>query len=1390
MGVRVLAALLPMLFSMYLSARVMNTWSQELAENFSEGVESMERAPEVAVKWVLGKKGASCTSTCATCSQSSFASVASVAQFHVFVVNTIENMGDAKCADIVAGGLAINPVLDGDGKCYTNAQGSSTCDNSHPTAQRFCPCVGGEVIEEVIPDSIEEVQEVEEAGPSGHAPVLRDGVPELSRQWMEKLDAKDVKELRHNVGEEIYDAECSDYVTEIINSHTGDHAWWLDTFDEDPLVHSLMDKKSSKDIHKKWNDLNNEELQAAPGLKTNSMNWFQKIWHNTWGSMSRWWRSRRAKSERRDNADARRFRQKLEEIKAGDEDDDGKRATICSLDYNTLKLMPFSKGWHKDLQQKDRERHGEKNAKCVSTEAPLERARRKLGYMDVDRVVRATQMAIYQTCYFKCLRFVVRNFEKTVMGRNLEGADFCELPYDQQRAKTGDINNFLFKLISDRESDRYSECSMLFSEDDSGAELLDFAIEEACSVYRRPTPMYFPSESPPLELYQTRTAHNQPVCRPAGIAAKGKHAVQVGPGSGNRSQDEPQRYCTEGTHCLCQRASRVSHVAAPKKTPPKWSGLKINHWFAQDHCSALRPSGRSAFIWIDPVKIALSKWKKDMTDFRITNYGTHIGIAAMFSSAVFFGVSMGAFSSIGLWWTATAGPWFTTVVGPWFAGVGASAAGAATGAASFATAGVGPAVVLGLVGLTFVVRSQTFDCAGKIGCYPLDCSYNHDTKTCGMTMKGVYPDEGPSHAMWWVPPPSMQCSLKSRKWWKFYGASRSCHLKACTPEQMSKNLIGYFVSPHSKSGKKMDFLNCQPLNLKDMSGKQQNEFLKTLNDEVRVSLSGRVRDNKALREYLFKTYKIPMPECLTDANCREGLEGHPEELPFCHLTEKRCREPLISAMSLKLQGVDESQWEEKTKKFLASAIFGQSSKTSEILILEEPVEAEQPGTEVERHDVPLPEGSEVIDDGSESEDLTDVDAAGNPVVVQPESSLVQVGEPGQGLVKNFKLVIKARNSESKEKYWATLKRLEEADNGQSAEELGLKNVLGKDFHVDITGIGSVCEKRARVEHSTKVCSNTRSGFGCPLECEDGWIPRSTITCSIDGTWSDHDVEQGSLVPSQETPVFMCEQVACQPLVLGHEFCPRAVEGCYTWDSQCERGGLSGEQPYCEITPTEGYYLVKPRNNKWKCKTDKQWSQLPDFDETPRIAEWTCQGAAAEAAGLVDKESGVESICDEAKSGKMNKDDTEPGKCKVVCKQGMMVNQKDPLRCGADNKWTGMAKCEPIRCSSQEFPEEAFDRTQVKIVCSQPVGVGEKATEKCEVKCIAGGEVVSNGLYCSAEGKWVDSVSCADLTANKPTLPSKSQQGSRAKKDNGAHGSMSVSPVVGVVVAFGAAAAAI
>merc|ERR1719262_1305846 len=88
--------------------------------------------------------------------------------------------------------------------------------------------------------------------------------------------------------------------------------------------------------------------------------------------------------------------------------------------------------------------------------------------------------------------------------------------------------------------------------------------------------------------------------------------------------------------------------------------------------------------------------------------------------------------------------------------------------------------------------------------------------------------------MWWMPPPSMQCSLKSRKWWKFYGASRSCHLKACTPDQLAKNMVGFFISKHSKQGKKFDLLNCQPLNLKDMNSFQQVQLLKTLNDEVRT----------------------------------------------------------------------------------------------------------------------------------------------------------------------------------------------------------------------------------------------------------------------------------------------------------------------------------------------------------------------------------------------------------------------------------------------------------------------------------------------------------------------------------------------------------------------------
>jgi len=183
----------------------------------------------------------------------------------------------------------------------------------------------------------------------------------------------------------------------------------------------------------------------------------------------------------------------------------------------------------------------------------------------------------------------------------------------------------------------YEECQMLYSTDDSGAELIDFAIEQVCNVYRRPTPMYFPSESPPLQLYMDRTDHNQPVCRPQGIKGNGRYAVQVGPGDGpNRSTTEPQRFCSEGTHCRCQRASRVNHVAAPSKAPRSWKAFRPDQWFAQDHCSALRPEGAGALLWVDPVKVMTGPWGKKMHDFKVTNHGRYAGIGVLVGSAVLF----------------------------------------------------------------------------------------------------------------------------------------------------------------------------------------------------------------------------------------------------------------------------------------------------------------------------------------------------------------------------------------------------------------------------------------------------------------------------------------------------------------------------------------------------------------------------------------------------------------------------------------------------------------------------------------------------------------------------------------------------------------------------------
>jgi len=262
------------------------------------------------------------------------------------------------------------------------------------------------------------------------------------------------------------------------------------------------------------------------------------------------------------------------------------------------------------------------------------------------------------------------------------------------------------------------------------------------------------------------------------------------------------------------------------------------------------------------------------------------------------------------------------------------------------------------------------------------------------------------------------------------------------------------------------------------------------------------------------------------------------------------------------------------------------------------------------------------------------------------------------------------------------------------------------------------------------------------------VAHSTIKCESDGQWSDAAIEQGSLVPDKSTATFECRQVVCPRKELGAEFCPRAVSGCWSWkDSECNRGGLSGEQPYCELVPGPGYYLVSPHNKQWKCGTDKRWTSLEDFTADPEIAEWSCDGSVAKSLGMVDSDSGVTSICTTEKSGKKSEDDTNPGKCKVVCKQGLQEVKQDPLRCSTDGHWIGRARCEPITCDPEDLTSQNRDNTMVDITCLATVGVGAKAKDKCQITCSQKGHAVqSDDLYCSHEGTWKGSAVCQMRTA--------------------------------------------
>eukprot|EP00929_Paragymnodinium_shiwhaense_P036042 TRINITY_DN19367_c0_g1_i1.p1 TRINITY_DN19367_c0_g1~~TRINITY_DN19367_c0_g1_i1.p1 ORF type:complete len:1261 (-),score=325.93 TRINITY_DN19367_c0_g1_i1:176-3958(-) len=1163
--------------------------------------------------------------------------------------------------------------------------------------------------------------EEDEEAPNGRAPVLNDQERQESEDWLMGMTAEDYEQLKAIIGPEVYDAECTSHIVEVLTrrvpqSNKMMHKWWVSeggTLEKDPLVKGMVDKKNRDERDKEFDDMFN----AQPKFGSNPIAWLANQVKNLWRGMSNRWKNVRDDWKLSDK-EVTGFHKDLARIREGIREEDGTLASICSWDMATLKLLPFSRGWHDDLYE-----HGGKE-KCTVSDQTADRA---IGLLDADRVIRSTQMAIYQACHYKCVRFVADNFKKTTMSTAAHGDDFCEMSYSKQRQTLGHLDSFLEKLINDKESDMFYECQALFAQDGTGAELVDFAIEQECTKYRRPTPFYNPSENAPLYLYNRDTPNNKPVCVPE---KNNKYATY-----------REGRQCPEGTHCHCQRNANMNHTLA--RTKP--GVMSIQKWFSMEHSTSIRRSGAGTLLWVDASKEVQSKWAKNMRKFSLANHGDKIGLALVVGGGAYAVAASGVFAGAS---TVGSGISFSGIV------AGATAVGTAIGtgvstAAAVATAGIGPGIILGVVGLSMYAYSKSFDCKDCIGCYPLECKYDFDLKLCHMDKYGLHANASDPEAvsagnpLWWMPPPGLQCAYLDKKWYNFGKGAHKCGLRSCNEEQLSKNMVGFWQSPNSnsKTQKKLDLMNCQPLNVKDMSSHQKSELLKGLrnSDESReVTLETvdsepktTMRANGALSKMLSTLKLGAVPECLNDNMCRLGLDlsqfKSESMLPFCHPFKRKCMEPLRT--SIKVDVADESSPEEvkeHMKTALSMMIFGFRNE----------------------------DHIDIVD--------SDDSSGGNVSMLQQEAA-TRGGRIGLGDTMDVDVIVKNLKTEDGLDTQALIKKFKKHLSVETdAEKLHLvrSGVLPSGFSMMITELGVMCEPRDLPPNGAKACGLTKSGHTCELECEEGWVGHSNVACDEEGRWSDDTVE-GSEVPEDDVPVapggeapavFECREAVCPPMPFPDN-CPRGKRGCMTWkSSECERGGLSGTQAVCEIEPAEGYQLADPSNNRYICKTNGRskegvWARPKEFQgKDVEVKEGTCDcsGAMDPSLGLVDKDSGVTQICGGMPSivSGLVVDERPAGRVEVVCKQGYKVREENPLVCLPTGLFEGMAACEKISCKRADLVGQ-FDGVTDGSLCGGETTVNIGGT--CKAECRAGQKIGSNSLKCSSTGEWQGSISCIQGT---------------------------------------------
>eukprot|EP00929_Paragymnodinium_shiwhaense_P023132 TRINITY_DN14566_c0_g1_i2.p1 TRINITY_DN14566_c0_g1~~TRINITY_DN14566_c0_g1_i2.p1 ORF type:complete len:568 (-),score=74.39 TRINITY_DN14566_c0_g1_i2:25-1728(-) len=378
-----------------------------------------------------------------------------------------------------------------------------------------------------------------------------------------------------------------------------------------------------------------------------------------------------------------------------------------------------------------------------------------------------------------------------------------------------------------------------------------------------------------------------------------------------------------------------------------------------------------------------------------------------------------------------------------------------------------------------------------------------------------------------------------------------------------------------------------------------------------------------------------------------------------------------------------------------------------------------------------------------------------------------------------------------------LRKVEAERHGDySAEMLGIAKDLPTYYAIRLSTITWMCAPRALPRNAEGSCPALPGEdyiVTCELTCKKGWVAYSNIRCitstphfdsfgRVPARWTDQRWSALKSNPRDRTgDTHECREAVCRP-VENPVSCPHERKNCFKWkDSACERGGLSVTQKFCEVVPAAGYMLADPNaNTTFTCEPLGKFSYRKSsasqilegsgtwyvngrrkdvYRDRVVITEATCDCSRAIEAGLVDKASGVMTICGglwSAVSG-FSDNDLPVGYVEVTCTQGFRRREENALRCLTTGLFEGKAACEPITCATKQVLSQKL--WGVSSDASKMCGGLEKVAVggACPVTCEEGRELRTNSLLCSKAGLWEGAASCKRSNGRRPDRSSSSQQ---------------------------------